>query len=149
MQIYLCNSISTSIFSYILVTGCHTNLHVALIVLNALYNLIILLITIIIIFFFSDESPNSKVPWALSNFKSNLLSAFKLFFGPLLLVLTDNDYINMVCMIGLLISDILNLYFHVFFPSYLNHSVQISSIIFNIFTSIYSIYLLILIVHLQ
>ena len=130
-------------FLYNLVTGCMSALHIIMLIIAILDYILILFILFLVSYFFADEGINSRVPWALCNFKVDLLRVIKLIFGAIALSSNLNKNYALISLIVFVIIDVIILYSHIFFLIYLYQIVQISDIIFTTITFLYSLYLLI------
>jgi len=96
--------------------------------------------------FFSDESPNSNLPWALRNPRLAVLRVIKLLFGAAIASQNATQEYSSVCLLVLIIIDLVSLYLHIISTSYLSKVVQTFDISFASCTLVFGTYALLVIV---
>ncbi len=98
------------------------------------------------IYFFADESPVSRLPWCLVDIKIELAQVGKLIFASLAIAANPAIDYPLLYILVLLLADCFTLYAQIFYTSYLYFSVQVTDIFVTVATTIYAIYIGILVV---
>ena len=112
-----------------------------LIVVGSATCMLCLILISLISFFFQDDNPNSRVPWALSGIKIELLKICKPAASAIIICSTLVDKSSLAAVLILLLIDCLIIYYQIFCIPYCFYIIQISETISSSFTMFYSIYL--------
>jgi len=123
-----------------------SELHIVLLVLGIFNYLFVIILSCLTAYFFSDESPTSKLPWALCDTRIELIKMLKLLAGALIVAADYKFTYSALYLIGFLSADIFVLYANTFYCSYLYGIIQAADIICACATGLYTINLAILIV---
>lgn len=129
-----------------LALSCQGATHIVLAVVATLSYLAAAAVALVSAWLFADESPDSKLPWALKNRQVALLGKFRLLFAATMVSRGSSKEYLCICLLVVVLCDFLSLYLHISCPSYLNKAVQILDILSRIFTGVYGSYILVLIV---
>lgn len=118
--------------------------HVIIIIFTVIVYITMIMLSIMITWFFVDEMPKSKLPWALCNFKIEMLRVLKAFMGGTMIGYELHKDSVLICLFILLVIDLVAIYLHIFSAPYFYRSVQFTEIISISFTIVYSLYLILL-----
>eukprot|EP00826_Nyctotherus_ovalis_P003087 TRINITY_DN10619_c0_g3_i2.p1 TRINITY_DN10619_c0_g3~~TRINITY_DN10619_c0_g3_i2.p1 ORF type:complete len:224 (+),score=14.45 TRINITY_DN10619_c0_g3_i2:506-1177(+) len=143
INLYTCSHCTSCLT---LALSCQSATHIVLATLATLTYLLAVVVALFSAWLFADESPDSRLPWALRNRRVALLGKFRLLFAATLVSRSSGKEYFCICLLIVVLCDFLSLYLHIICPSYLNKVVQTLDILTRVFTGIYGIYVLVLIV---
>lgn len=93
---------------------------------------------ILCLLLFNDKNPNSRLPWVLADFRTELIFPCKMFAAAMIYSIDPGFNLSSIYLITFSIADVITLLIHIYSNSYLHFSIQIIDITGIVTTLIFS-----------
>lgn len=122
---------------------CMGQIHILCIVVGILNYAFTFPILSLSLFLFNDNSPNTNIPWALADIRTEIIYCCKMFAGSMIYAIDPGFNFSSIYLICFSIADAMSLFMHIYSNSYLHSYIQIVDITGIVITLIFTLHTLI------
>jgi len=124
------------------VISCKSAVHIILTIIAVVNGLSVIFFSVLISCFYADESPKSKLPWALCDIRIKLAHAGKHIANAVILSTEFYNSSFIFCLAILIIFDLFSVYSHLTSASYLYRVPQVIDVVSSTTTGFFAIWFL-------